>query len=161
MSDTTDTQSTEQNDVLPDWARDKITKANNEAAKYRTEKNDAVEAAKAEVTETFTSKIEALEAQIAERDTDLTGSRTEVERLKATIEAGIPHDKAFSFAALLKGDDAEQLKSHADELKSLFTTEDATPSKKPATDPSQGNTGNPLPLNGDPLLAAITKAINR
>ena len=26
-------------DVLPQWARDEITKANNQAAKYRTEKN--------------------------------------------------------------------------------------------------------------------------
>ena len=38
-------------DVLPQWARDEITKANNQAAKYRTEKNDAVEAAKKEVSD--------------------------------------------------------------------------------------------------------------
>lgn len=157
----TETQTTEQNDVLPDWAREKLTKANNEAAKYRNEKNEAVEAAKAEVTESFTSKVEALEAQIAERDAEANSARTEVERLKATIEAGIDHDKAYSFAELLKGESAEELKSHAEQLKELFTNEEAPKTNTPATDPSQGSSGKPLPLNGDPLLAAVTKAINR
>lgn len=157
----TETQSTEQNDVLPDWAREKLTKANNEAAKYRNEKNDAVEAAKNEVAESYTSKVEALEAQIAERDAEASTARVEVDRLKATIEAGIDHDKVYTFAELLKGDTAEELKSHADQLKELFITEEAPKTKSPATDPSQGSAGKTLPLNGDPLLAAVTKAINR
>lgn len=155
--------STEQNDVLPDWAREKLTKANAEAAKYRNEKNEAAEAAKAETAAEFQSKIEALEAKVAESDTATSASRTEVERLKATIEAGIATnaEKAFSFAELLKGDNPDELRSHAEQLKQLFATEEGTPSKQSATDPSQGSAGNPLPLNGDPLLAAVMSKINR
>lgn len=148
-------------DTLPEWAREKLTKANNEAAKYRTEKNEAVEAAKAEVTASFTSKIEELEAQIAEAKNEGDKSRHEVDRLKVTIESGIAADKALSFADLLKGNNEDELRSHAEELKKLFTTVEEPKSTASATDPSQGQGGNHLPLNGDPLLDAITGIVNR
>lgn len=146
--------------VLPDWARDQITKANKEAAKYRTEKNEAVEAAKAEVTADFQKRVEELEAQIAAKEGEVGSTRYEVDRLKVAIQAGIDNDKVISFAELLKGDTSEELVSHAEELKKLFTTEEQKKSSVKATDPSQGS-GNSLPLNGDPLLNAITGIVNR
>lgn len=144
------------------FSREYVEELRAEAAKYRTEKNDAVEAAKAEVKAEYESKIEALKAQIAEAQAGQTNARTEVDRLKATIDAGIEHDKMYSFADLLKGENEDELRSHAEELKQLFTApEEGTPSRQAATDPSQGNSGNPLPLNGDPLLNAVTRLVNR
>lgn len=160
MSETTnETASTPvENDVLPDWARDQITKANAEAAKYRTEKKEAVEAAKAEVTASFTSKIEELEAQIKAKEEEGVAARYEVDRLKVALEAGIDADKVTKFAGLLKGTTSEEMKSHAEELKELFTNAEQPAKRSPALDPTQG-TGNPLPLNGDPLLAAVMKSV--
>lgn len=149
-----------QNEVLPDWAREQITKANNQAAKYRTEKNEAVESAKAEVAADFQKRVEELEAKIAEKEDEVGSSRYEVDRLKVAIQAGIDSSKVISFAELLKGETSEELVSHAEELKKLFTTEEQPKLASKATDPSQGS-GNSLPLNGDPLLAAVTRAVNR
>lgn len=148
-------------DELPQWARDQITEANNQAAKYRTEKNEAIEAAKSEVTKSFESKIEELEAKIQESAATGDTARHEVDRLKVTIQSGISADKALSFADLLKGENEDELRSHADELKKLFTTEEAGGKTPPATDPSQGNHGQTKPLNGDPLLDAVTSIVNR
>lgn len=145
---------------LPDWAREQISKANNQAAKYRTEKNEAVEAAKDEVTKSFESKIEDLESKIAEAESEGATSRHEVDRLKVTIEAGIDSEKALDFADLLKGDNKDDLRSHAEDLKKLFSNEEPAPKKQDATDPSQGNHGTPKPLNGDPLLNAVTRMVN-
>jgi len=156
------TENTESVDVLPDWAREKLTKANNEAAKYRTEKNDAVEKAKQEVADSFAEKVEALEAQVAESKSEVQTGRREVDRLKAAIEAGISNDKIFAFADLLKGDTPEEFRSHAEELKGLFAVQDDNPPRKQsATDPSQGAGGAHLPLNGDPLLDSVLAVINK
>ena len=156
----TTTNETQDQGSLPQWARDQITEANAQAAKYRVEKNDAVEAAKSEVENEWKSKYEALEAQIADKDTEVNSSRTEVAKLKAALEAGIDSDKVVSFAALLQGSTEDELRSHADEVKSLFTTSAAPAGNPPAQDPSQGS-GNPLPLNGDPLLDAVMGIVNK
>ncbi|OIR43201.1 hypothetical protein [Corynebacterium sp. NML120713] len=147
-------------EVLPDWVRDKLTKANNEAAKYRTEKNEAVEKAKQE-KEQLSEKVSQLEAALKEKGEEVQTERTEVEKLKAAIGAGIPTDKMITFAGLLKGETEEELVSHAEELKKLFVIEETTPAKSKATDPSQGSGGKHLPLNGDPLLESVMAVINK
>lgn len=153
---------TNQTNELPDWAREQISNANAEAAKYRTEKKDAVEAAKAEVAESFQSKIKDLESKIEAEAAQGTTARHEVDRLKVTIESGINAEKALSFADLLKGENEDELRSHAEELKKLFNDNDSGEQKRAsAVDPSQGSAGKPLPLNGDPLLKAITSIVNR
>lgn len=164
MSDSTNEEVTTDKNVtgeLPEWAREQITKANNEAAKYRVEKNEAVEAAKKEVTDSFTEKIAELEAQIEAEKLETNGSRTEVAKLKAAINAGITADKVETFAGLLKGETEDELRSHAEELKSLFTTDEQPKSVK-ATDPSQGQgASSATPLNGDKLLTDILKIVNK
>lgn len=147
------------NEALPDWAREQLTKANREAAKYRTEKNEAVDAAKAEAEAAFRERIEGLEAQIAEKESEGSAARTEVDRIKAALGAGISSSKVVSFAELLRGDSPEELSAHAEELKQLFGTDQKSEESHKATDPSQGS-GNHLPLNGDPLLAAIKGKLN-
>ena len=89
----------------------------------------------------------------------MNSERHEVDKLKAAIEAGIANDKVLDFADLLKGDNPEELKSHADKLKSLFTNNEQKSEKQAATDPTQGQ-GNSLPLNGDPLLNALKSKLN-
>ena len=160
MSDTENTtQENSNKEDLPQWARDQITKANDQAAKYRVEKNDAVEAAKAEVEKDYTARIEELQAKFNESQEAVNSERHEVDKLKAAIEAGIANDKVLDFADLLKGDNPEELKSHADKLKSLFTNNEQKSEKQAATDPTQGQ-GNSLPLNGDPLLNALKSKLN-
>lgn len=148
-------------DALPQWARDQISEANAQAARLRIDKNAAVEAAKAEVETEWKTKFEGLEATIAAKDDETNSARTEVAKLKAALTAGIDSDKVVSFAALLQGSDEDELSSHAEEVKKLFTVSDDTPaSNPPAKDPSQGS-GNPLPLNGDPLLNAVMGIVNK
>ena len=139
-----------------------VSDANAEAAKYRVEKRDAVEAAKAEVAASFDAKIKELEEAAANGATELASSRNDAAKLRAAIKADISTDKVLDFAALLQGETEDELVSHAETLKGLFTQDEQPKTKTPATDPTQGSgSKNPLPLNGDPLLAAITKAVNR
>lgn len=153
---------TKPGDELPKWARDKISELNDEAAKYRHEKKDAVEAARAEVAAEYQTKIEALEAQIAETNSGKAESDSVVARLTASIEAGIETDKIVSFSKLLQGDTPDELKSHAEEVKGLFAAGEQEPKKDPAVDPSQGiGSKKHIPLNGDPLLEAITRVVNK
>lgn len=157
--DTTPTPTSQDPDQLPQWARDQISEANAQAAKYRVEKNEAVQAAKDEVEQTWKSKVEELEAQLQGKSAEVDTARTEVIKLKAALEAGIDSDKVMTFASLLKGETEDELKSHAEEVKALFNAPAPDP-KDPPTDPSQGS-GNPLPLNGDPLLNAVMGVINK
>lgn len=144
---------------LPQWAQDEIKEVREEAAKYRTEKSSAVEAAKAEVESSWKVKVEELEGQLSATTQQIDSERTEVTKLKAALEAGIESEKVLSFASLLKGDTEDELKNHADEVKQLFaSSEPTTPTRTPAVDPTQGS-GNPLPLNGDPLLDSIKKVV--
>lgn len=146
---------------LPEWAQQKIAEANAEAAKYRVEKKDAVEAAKQEVTTEFEAKIAALEEQIELEKQEAGNSRTEVQKIKAALAAGVASDKVLSFAELLKGETEEELTTHAEEVKKLFTVED-TSNKSRATDHSQGSgSGSATPLNGDPLLQKVMAVVNR
>lgn len=166
MSDTTNNE-TENSTVepakneLPEWAQSKIAEANAEAAKYRVEKKDAVEAAKQEVTTEFEAKIAALEEQIELEKQEAGNSRTEVQKIKAALAAGVASDKVLSFADLLKGENEEELTSHAEEVKKLFVTDEAN-TKSRATDHSQGSgSGSVTPLNGDPLLQKVMSVVNR
>lgn len=163
MSDTENTTTNNSNNIeeLPQWARDQISEANAEAAKYRVAKKEAVEAAKEEVRKDLQEQMDKLEADLASKDNDLLTSRNEVDKLKAAIAVGIEGDKVLKFADLLKGENPDQLRSHAEELKELFgTTEQATAKSTGATDPSQG-TGSMKPLNGDPLLDSIMGYLGR
>ena len=130
-----------------------------EAAKPRTSKDDAVAAAKAEVETEWKSKYDELEALKSTVESEVDSSRLEVVKLKAALEAGIDSDKVVTFAGLLQGQNEDDLKSHADEVKTLFVTSEPAPAgKQPATDPTQGS-GNHKPLNGDPLLEDIKRIV--
>lgn len=140
---------------LPDWARQEITDANNEAARYRVEKNDAVAAGKAQVQQEYEAKLADAQTRQDEIQADLDVALVENKKLIAAINQGIPTDAIVDFASLLNGTSDEELSSHAEKVKALFAK---TPRKDPPTDPSQGS-GNHMPLNGDPILDAIKRAV--
>ena len=89
---------------LPDWARDQITKANSEAAKYRSEKNDLATALKQAQEEAsgYTTKVTELEEKLAASQAEVQALSQGEMRLRAALKVGIGSDKLDDFAALLK-----------------------------------------------------------
>lgn len=151
--------------ALPQWARDSLKRANDEAAKFRVEKREALEgidAAKAAAAEEVRKSLEtengkvlaAKDTEIGTLRTELVGAKLGTVKLRAAIDAGVPIDKLDSFTELLKGEDEAGIRAHAGELVKLFGASQGTIQPDPATDPSQGQS-NPLPLNGDGLLNAL------
>lgn len=117
--------------ALPQWARDAISRGNNEAAKYRTEKK-AVE-------EQHTAALAQLQALSGEKDSAeaaRVAAEKELLKFRVAVSTGVPGDKAGEFAALLQGDDETSLKEHASKLLGLFGAPGS--STPPATDPTQG-----------------------
>ena len=151
--------------TLPEWARNSLKRANDEAAKFRVEKREAVDgleaakkAAADEVAKTLAAENEkilaAKDTEIGTLRTELVGAKLGTVKLRAAIDAGVPVDKLDSFTELLKGEDEAGIRTHAGELVKLFGASQGTIQPDPATDPSQGQS-NPLPLNGDGLLNAL------
>jgi hypothetical protein len=130
-----------------------------EAAKYRNEKKDAVEAARAETTQQWESKLDEASNATAKLQSQLSSANTEMVKVTTALTLGVPSERVVQFAALLKGDSEEDIKSSAESAKELFGD---FKQSVPATDPTQGTGGGKdLPLNGDPILAALTKAVGR
>ncbi|MBM4592062.1 hypothetical protein GS454_01380 [Rhodococcus hoagii] len=144
-------------DSLPEWARAAITKANNDAARYRTEKNDAVNAAKALLEPEYEAKLTGAQEAHEETKSQLAAKTVELLKLTTALDLEIPSKSAVKFAALLSGTTEDEIRSHAEEAKALFGG--VSTSDRP-TDRSQGS-GNttPLPLNGDPLLDAVKRVV--
>lgn len=139
-------------DALPEWARNEIAEARQEAAKFRVQKNEAVNEAKEAVKTQFEGQIADLQNKLGATEDELSAKNIELLKLHAAIEAEVPTKYLSKFASLLKGSTAEELTAHAQEVKGLFGKTDA-PVR--AVDPSQGSGNNNLPLNGDPLLASL------
>jgi hypothetical protein len=124
-----------------------VNQLRDEAARYRTEKNSAVDAAKESVTQQWQTKFESETTRLSN---DLGDAWVHAGKLHAAIEAFDPDAKAVAFASALRGQDEDSIKASAESLKKLFGT--ATPPK--ATDPTQGSSSH-APLNGHPLLEKL------
>lgn len=157
MSDVENVVKEEAQGDLPEWARKQISDANAEAAKYRTEKRDAVEAAKREVEESYEAKVKDLEDSLAAQKDQTIEAQRAVDRLKVALEAGIASDKVTRFAELLDGESEDEMRSKAEELKELF--EPVKAASQRAVDTTQGRVPS-TPLNGDPLLDAVMRKMN-
>lgn len=128
----------------------------NEAAKYRNDKKDAVQAAKDALNAEWETKLSGSADEVNRLGTDLGDAWVELAKLYAALDAGVPSDKVRDFAGVLKGSDAESIKGSAESAKALFggfKTDD------PATDPTQGSGGSAIPLNGDKLMQALSRAV--
>jgi hypothetical protein len=126
-----------------------------EAAKYRTERNDAVEKAKAEVIRDYEGQLSERESAFNELKGELSVRGVELLKLKAVVSEGIPTEDILDVAALIQGSDEETISESVKRVKSLL---DKAPARERPVDPSQGS-GNVLPLNGDPLLETVKRIV--
>lgn len=127
----------------------------NEAAKYRTEKKDAVEVAKAEVIREYEQKAAERDTALTELQSTLSGRDLELLKLKSILAAEIPSEDVLDVATLVQGIDEESVSESVNRVKALLGK---SPSKAPAVDPSQGS-GSHMALNGDPLLEMVKRAV--
>jgi chromosome segregation ATPase len=119
---------------LPEWAREQISKANEEAATYRVRLREEQKARKS-----LEDSIASLSSEKSEATSDFALVKADLDKLKTAIQAEIPHENLFTFAKTLQGSTPDELSAHAAELKSMFGT------KAPvrAVDRSQGKGSGP------------------
>lgn len=127
---------------LPEWAREKLTKANNEAAKYRTQAKTNADAAKrlAEIEDANKTESQRLSEALAQAERDRDSARNEALRLSIATTYGI--DKADLI--LLTGSDEETLTAQAERL----TARESDRKKQGNHVPKEGTN----PKNGDSEL---------
>lgn len=148
-------------ETLPEWAQTLIKETRAEAAKHRTEKNDAVEAGKAETRAEFEQKLAELEQSKQEVETQLNDQKLSQARLRAAFGVvGVDEDaatKAAEVAGLIQGTTEDEITSHADKLSSLFGGN--SNSRPVAVDKTPA--GKPVALNDDDgLMSAISRALD-
>ncbi|AOT25468.1 head scaffolding protein [Mycobacterium phage BabyRay] len=166
MSDTqstTETPSTPDNGQEPKvetFSREYVEGLRQEAAKYRNEKKDAVEAAKAEtraeVVREYEEKAAEKDGVINDLQSKLDASTLELTKLKAVVEAQIPVEDILDVVTLVQGTDEDTVSESVKRVKALLgkNAEHQSP-----VDYSQGTGGGVPPLNGDPVLNILEKAV--
>lgn len=138
------------------FSKEYVQELRQEAAKYRTQKNEAIEAAEAAVTQQFQGQLAEKDVSITELKNELSATQLELEKIRTALEAKVPSDKVLAFASILQGSDPDAIKASAATATELFGGFD---SKSPAYDPTQGSGGGVIPLNGDPLLNMLKKVV--
>jgi hypothetical protein len=150
----TGAQTQNEND-LPGWARKAISDANAEAARYRVKANEVEAQTRSSVSAEFSEQLKAVSdeksAIAVERDTSVS----DYMKLKTAIAAGVPGDTAVEFAALLKGNNEDEYKAHAEKLMGMFGS--GRPAK--AVDPSHGaNTSGAMATTDDAWVELMKQA---
>lgn len=138
------------------FSKEYVQELRNEAARYRTQKNEAVELAKSAVAKDFEAKLAEKDVAFTELQNQFNEAQIELQKLYVALDSQVPSDKVRAFAAILQGADADSIGASAAAAKELFGGLDT---KSPAIDPTQGAGGGVLPLNGDPLLNALKKVV--
>jgi septal ring factor EnvC (AmiA/AmiB activator) len=136
---------------LPDWAREEISKANQEAAtnrvKLREEKKQR---------EALEEQLAALATEKSSAASSLSSVQSDFDKLVTAIRAEVPHDKVFAFAKTLQGSNEDELSAHAAELKSMFGISQG-PAR--AVDRSQGKGSDPdAKVNPAEAFASLIQA---
>ncbi|MDB2192100.1 hypothetical protein [Mycobacteroides abscessus] len=129
-------QKTSKEDDLPDWARQQISSANADAAKYRVQFREADTA-----RQTLQEQVASLTAEKTQAVNASASIQTDFDKLVTAIQANVPNEHVFAFAKTLQGNTAEELTAHAEALKSMFSLSQAA---SPAYDRSQGQSGDQL-----------------
>ena len=158
MSDETQTETapvTETTSKVETFSKEYVQELRNEAAKYRTEKNDAVEKARADVIKDYEAKLSEKDGTFNEIQSELSVRGLELLKLKAVVSAGIPTEDVLDVVTLIQGSDEDTISESVKRVKSLIGK---APERERPVDPSQGS-GNHLPLNGDPLLETVRRIV--
>jgi len=138
------------------FSREYVEELRRENAKHRTAKAEAVDAVKAQLTQEYEAKLAEKDTAYAELQNQLGDAWVELEKVYTAIDAKVPSEKVRAFAEILKGSDPDSIKESAKSAKELFG---GFGKADAPTDPTQGSGGGHLPLNGDPILNAIKKAV--
>ncbi|QBP30496.1 scaffolding protein [Mycobacterium phage Charm] len=129
-----------------------------EAAAARIAKRDAVTAAENALKEAHARELAERDTRYTELENSLGQSWIELQKVYTALDANVPSNKVRQFVAILQGSDEESIGASAKSSLDLIGGFDT---KGPAFDPSQGRGGKPpIPLNGDPILAALTAAVS-
>lgn len=104
----------EEGSDLPEWAREKLTKANAEAANYRVRAREAEDKLKNAKT------LEEVDAIVKE----MTEDREKGERALLIENVALKHKLPAELAELLKGETREDLEAHAKTLKKFAPSDD-------------------------------------
>lgn len=141
------------------FSKDYVQELRNEAAKYRNEKKEAVEAArdvaKSEVIGEYESKLSNKDSALSDIQNELSGTKLELLKLKSVLAADIPSVDVLEVVSLVQGSDEDTVSDSVQRVKALLGK---TPQRDRPIDPSQGS-GNAIPLNGDPLLETIKRIV--
>lgn len=142
------------------FSREYVEGLRQEAAKYRNEKKDAVERAKtetrAEVVKEYEPQLAEKDSRISELESDLAARELELLKLKAVLKAEIPTEDVLDVVTLIQGTDEETVSESVKRVKALLGR---APAKAPAVDPTQGTGSGHMPLNGNPVLDALKRAV--
>ncbi|GAB3475306.1 hypothetical protein [Amycolatopsis cihanbeyliensis] len=137
-------------DDVPQWVRDKLNKANEEAAKYRVRAKEATEKAREEATQQFSAEVAKLSDEKAALSAELGQKSLELAKVRTAIDKGVPGEHIMRFAGLLQGEDEEALKAYADEIWPMFRFD---PPPDDPIDPSQGQ--GAAPDSGDTFFVSF------
>lgn len=121
---------------LPQWAREAITEANNQAAERRIKIRELTEKNTELTNQLAASKDDKAAVEKTVNDKDL-----ELKRVLIALDAGVPGERVRSIAARLQGSNEDELKADAEKLVQDFGL-NAGPAQIRATDPSQGRGGD-------------------
>ncbi|QBP31964.1 scaffolding protein [Mycobacterium phage Kristoff] len=139
------------------FSREYVEELRRENAKARTAKKTAVDEAKAELTREYEAKLAEKDTAYTELENQLAQAWIELEKVYTALDAKVPSDKVRAFAAILQGSDPDSIKESAKSATELFG---GFNTKQPPVDPTQGSGGGKhTPLNGDPILEALKRAV--
>ncbi|AZS11985.1 scaffolding protein [Mycobacterium phage Zetzy] len=161
MSDTPTTTETQnaadqgQEPKVETFSRDYVEELRRENAGLRVSKKEAVEAAKAEVIREYEAKAAEKDTTITELQTSLSDRDLELLKIKAVLGAEVPTEDVLDVVSLIQGTDEDSVSESVKRVKALLGK---APAKSPAFDPTQGS-GSHIPLNGNPLLDALKRAV--
>lgn len=159
MSETTDPVTPE---TPTTFSADYVKDLRDEAARYRTEKKDAVDTAK---TETRSEVVKEYEPQLAEKDgeiatlkADLGTATVDNLKLRAVLGAeGVSAGDVLELVELVQGTDEETISESVKRVLKVYS-KNQNP-VVPNSDPSQGSGGGTIPLNGDPVVRMFEQAL--
>src|SRR5690606_27301525 len=131
-------------DDLPQWARDAIRRANNEAAERRVQLKgleQTLAELKSQLTEAVDAKTDA-EKSVGDRD-------LEMKKLQIALDAGVACYRVRSIAARLQGSNEDELKADAKALIEEFNLNKPTQPQR-LVDPTQARGGHAAPVPNTP-----------
>lgn len=143
-------------EVPADVLRKLLDEARSEAAENRVKGKEKVKETETKLTTEFESKLAEANTAHDATKVKLAEESLKVQKLTVAIKAGFEKDDILEVADLLKGATEDELTAHAARLKGLFGKKDKN---DPPVDPTAGAGNQEVPLNGDPLMRALTSKL--